>query len=71
MPVNKTWLYDPLRNPLHNWPAHHQFEVNLFSWRRSVSEIELTHDYTENLINIDGHTLQCYFVDGICKPTTK
>ena len=42
MPVNKIWLCDPLRNPLHNCPAHHQFEVNLVSWSLQISERELT-----------------------------
>ena len=22
-------------------------------------------------MNIDGHTIPCYFADGFCKPTTK
>ena len=71
MPANKTWIYDPLRNPHHNCPAHHQFEVNLVSWRLAISEIELTYDDTQNAMIIDGHTLPCYFADGFCKPTTK
>ena len=28
MPADKNWIYDPTRNPYHNCPAHHQFEVN-------------------------------------------
>ena len=71
MPADKTWIYDPLRNPYHNCPAHHQFEVNLVSWRLAISEIELTYDDTQNVMIIDGHTLPCYFADGFCKPTTK
>ena len=71
MPDDKTWIYDPLRNPHHDCPAHHQFEVNLFSWRLAISEIELTFDDTQNAMIIDGHTLPCYFADGFCKPTTK
>ena len=43
------WIYDPKNNPSHNCPAHHKFEVNLLSWRLSVSEVELTND-TENLM---------------------
>ena len=31
MPAEKNWIYDPTRNPYHNCPAHHQFEVNLVS----------------------------------------
>ena len=71
MPADKGWIYDPTRNPYHNCPAHHQFEVNLVSWRREVSEIEITNDDTENVMIIDGHTLPCYFADGFCKQTTK
>ena len=71
MPADKTWIYDPLRNFYHNCPAHHQFEVNLVSWRLAISEIELTYDDTQNVMIIDGHTLPCYFADGFCKPTTK
>ena len=71
MPADKTWIYDQLRNPHHNCPAHHQFEVNLVSWRLAISEIELTYDDTQNVMIIDGHTLPCYFADGFCKPTTK
>ena len=59
MPADKTWIYDRKNNPFHNCPAHHQFEVNLFSWRLSVSEVELTYDDTENLMVIDGHALPC------------
>ena len=47
MPADKTWIYDPKNNPFHNCPAHHQFEVNLLSWRLSVSEVELTYDDTK------------------------
>ena len=71
MPADKNWIYDPTKNPYHNCPAHHQFEVNLVSWRLEVSEIELTYDDTSNDMIIDGHTLPCYFADGFCKPTTK
>ena len=71
MPADKTWIYDPLRNPHHNCPAHHQFEINLVSWRPAISEIEHTYDGTQNVIIIDGPTLPCYFNDGFCKPTTK
>ena len=42
MPADKNWIYDPTQNPYHNCPAHHQFEVNLVSWRLEISEIELT-----------------------------
>ena len=71
MPADKNWIYDPNKNPYHNCPAHHQFEVNLVSWRLKISEKELTYDDTENVMIIDGHTLPCYFADGFCKPTTK
>ena len=71
MPTDKNWIYDPTRNPYHNCPAHHQFEVNLVSWRLKISEEELTYDDTANVMIIDGHTLPCYFADGFCKPTTK
>ena len=71
MPADKNWIYDPTKNPYHNCPAHHQFEVNLVSWRLEVSEVELTYDDTSNDMIIDGHTLPCYFADGFCKPTTK
>ena len=71
MPADKNWVYDPLGNPYHNCPAHHQFEVNIVSWRLEVSEIELTCDHTENVIIIDGHSLPCYFADSFCKLTTK
>ena len=71
MPADKNWIYDPTKNPYHNCPAHHQFEVNLVSWRLEISEVELTYDDTSNDTIIDGHTLPCYFADGFCKPTTK
>ena len=60
-----------IENPYCNCPAHHQFEVNLVSWRLEIFEIELTYDDTENVMIIDGHTLPCYFADSFCKPTTK
>ena len=71
MLADKNWIYDPTQNPYHNCPAHHQFEVNLVSWRLEISEVDLTYDDTSNDIIIDGHTLPCYFADGFCKPTTK
>ena len=71
MAPDKNWIYDPLRNPYHNCPAHHQFEVNLVSWCLAISEMELTYDDTQNVMIIDGHTLPCFFADGFCKPTTK
>ena len=71
MPADKNWIYGPTQNPYHNCPAHHQFEVNLVSWRLEISEVELTYDDTSNDMIIDGHTLPCYFADGFCKPTTK
>ena len=64
MPGDKTWIYDPTQNPYHNYhncPAHHQFEVNLVSWRLEISEVELTYDDTANAMIIYGHTLPCYF----------
>ena len=44
MPADKNWIYDPTRNPnpFPFCPAHHQFEVNLTSWRLEISEVELT-----------------------------
>ena len=71
MPADKDWIYDPNRNPYHNCPAHHHYEVNLVSWRLEVSELELKYDDTEKVMIIDEHTLPCYFADGFCKPTTK
>ena len=71
MLADKTWLFDPLRNPLHNCPAHHQFEVNHVRWRLQNHDIDLTYDDTENFMIVDGPTLPCYFADGFCKPTTK
>ena len=50
--------------------ALHQFEVNLVIWLLEISEIGLTYDATENVMIIDGHTLPCFFADGICTPTT-
>ena len=32
-------------------------EINLISWRLSVSEIELTYDVIENVMIFDGHSL--------------
>ena len=55
MPADKNWIYDPTQNPYHNCPAHHQFEVNLVSWRLESSEVELTYDDTANDMIIDGH----------------
>ena len=71
MPADKNWIYDPTQNPYYNCPAHHQFEVNLVSWRLEISEIELTYDDRANVMIIDGHTLPCYFADGFCQPATK
>ena len=71
MPPDKSWIYDPLRNPRHNWPSHHQFEFNLVKWCLAISEVELTYDDTQNVMIIDGHTPPCYFADGSCGPTTK
>ena len=71
MPADKNWIYDPTQNLYHNCPAHHQFEVNLVSWRLEISEVELTYDDTANDMIIDGQTLPCYFGDSFCKPTTK
>ena len=71
MPADKNWIYDPTQTLYHNCPAHHQFEVNLVSWRLEISEVELTYDDISNDMIIDGHTLPCYFADGLCKPTTK
>ena len=56
MPADKNWIYDPTQNPYHNCPAHHQFGVNLVSWRLEISEAELTYDDTANIMIIDGHT---------------
>ena len=70
-PADEDWINDPTKNPYHNCPAHHQFEVNLVSWRLEMSEIELTYDDTENVMIIDEHTLSSYFADGFCKPVTK
>ena len=64
MPPDKNWIYDPNKNPYHNCPAHHQFEVSLVSWRLENSEMEPTYDDTEKITMIDGHTLPCYFADG-------
>ena len=52
MPADKNWIYDPTHNPYHNCPAHHQFEVNLVSWRLEISEVELTYDDTANVMII-------------------
>ena len=71
MTADETWFYDPLRNPLHNCPAHHQFEVNLVSWSLQFSEMDLSYDDIENFMVIDGHTLPCYLAVSFCKPTTK
>ena len=62
--ADKDWKYDPTRNPYHNCPAQHQFEVNLVRWRLGVSGIELTYHDTENAIIMDRHNLPCYFADG-------
>ena len=71
LPADKDWIFDPTKNPFYNCFAHHQFELNLFSWRLDIAEIEPTHEDTENVMIIDGHALPCYFADGFCKPTTK
>ena len=71
MPADKNSTYEPTRNPYHNCPAHHQFEVNLVSWRLEISEVELTFDETANIMIIDGHTLPCNLAHGFCKPTTQ
>ena len=71
MPADKNWIYDPTQNSYHNCPAHHQFEVNLVSWRLEISEVELTYDDTSKDMIIDGHTLPCYFADGFVNPQRK
>ena len=71
MHADKNWHYDSIRNPLQNCPAHHQFEVSHVCWRLQISEVDITYDDTENVMIIDGHTLPCYSVGGVCKPTTK
>ena len=71
MPTDKNWIYDPTRNPYHNCPAHHQFEVNLVSWRLEISEVELTYDDTANVMIIDGHTLPCYFAEAFANQPQK
>ena len=71
MPADKIWIYDPKNNPFSIFPAYHQFQENLRSWRLSVSEVELTFDDTETLMTIDGRALSCYFADGFCEHTTK
>ena len=71
IPADKNRIYDPSRNPYHNCPAHHQFEVNLVSWRFEISAIEQTYDDTENAMIIEKHNLPCYFADGFCKSTIK
>ena len=49
IPTDKIWLHDPKRNPIHKCPGHHQFEVNLVSWRLAISQLELAYDDTENV----------------------
>ena len=56
MPADNDWICDPNKILYHNCSAHHQFEVNLVSWRLEVSELELTYDDTENVMIKDGHT---------------
>ena len=63
-PADKDWIFDPNKNPYHNCPAHHQYEVNIVSWRLEVSELELKYGDTENVMIIDEHILPCYFADG-------
>ena len=58
-PADKNWIYDPTKIPYHDCPAHHQFEVNLVSWRLEIFEVELTYDDTANAMIIDGNTLPC------------
>ena len=70
MPADKDWIYDLNENPYHNFPAYHQFEVNLASWRLETSEIEFLYDDTENVTIIDDHTLpilQMDFVNQLLK----
>ena len=71
MPADNDWIDDPSKTPYHNCPAHHQFEVNLVSWRLEVSEVELTYDDTENVKIIYGLNLPFYFADSFFKRTTK
>ena len=59
MPAGKDWINDTNKNPSHNCPAHHLFEVNLVSWRLEIFEKELTYDDSQNVMIIDGHTLPC------------
>ena len=50
MPADNHWIYHPTRNPYYNFSAHHQFEVNLVSWRLEISGKQLTFDDTENVL---------------------
>ena len=70
IPAGKKWTYDPLWNPYHNCPAHHQFEVILVSWWLEISEVELTYVDTEKVIFYE-YTPPCYFAEDFFKPTTK
>ena len=54
MPSDEKWIYDPLRNPHVNCLALYQFEINLFSWRLEISEIELTYDDAEHVMIFNG-----------------
>ena len=58
LPAEKNWIYDPTQNPYHNCPAHHQFKVNLVSWRLEVSEVELTYDDMPHPSRCDGSVVQ-------------
>ena len=71
MYADKDSIYNPTKNLYHNCPAHHQYEVNLVSWRLEISEKELTCDDTKNVMIIDGHTIPCCFAVKFCKSTTK
>ena len=42
MPTDEDWIYDLSKSPFHSCPAHHQFELNLVTWRLTDSETDLT-----------------------------
>ena len=67
MPADKTWMYDPLRNPYNNSLQITYLKSTYLVGVLLYLEIELH----KNVMIIDGHTLPCYFADDFCKPTTK
>ena len=70
-PADRERIHDTSKKPSHICPDHHQIELNLISWRLSVSEVALSYGDTEKVMILEKHNLPWYFPDFLAKLTTK